>query len=65
MTTLFCKITNQIIKLCKTYVTCPVEGSPPVRLWDQDVNSLLTRLETCIKLNAAYQVMREALDPRP
>jgi hypothetical protein len=65
MTTLFCKITNQIIKMCKTYVTCPVEGNPPVRLWDQDVNSLLTRLEMCIKLNAAYQVTRRTLDPQP
>mmetsp|Transcript_13743 Transcript_13743/g.31844 ORF Transcript_13743/g.31844 Transcript_13743/m.31844 type:complete len:4493 (+) Transcript_13743:136-13614(+) len=49
MTTLFVKITNQMIKNCRKCIT------KPGRLWDQDVGDLLQRLESCLKLNDAYQ----------
>eukprot|EP00741_Cyanophora_paradoxa_P017811 tig00021017_g17202.t1 len=49
MTTLFVKITNQMITNCKQCIT------GPGRLWDQDSNKLIVNLESCIRLNEAYQ----------
>eukprot|EP00854_Cymbomonas_tetramitiformis_P001067 gene1068-1616_t len=49
MTTLFCKITNQMITNCKNFVLSPGQ------LWNQDKPSLLANLELCMKLNEAYQ----------
>ena len=53
MTTLFGKITNQMITNCKQQVMY-VDGNK-VALWDQDSESLLKRLEGALLLNEAYQ----------
>lgn len=53
MTTLFAKITNQIITNCHLYI------SSVGKLWDQDVNVLVDKLQTCIKLFKAYQDLFE------
>ena len=67
MTTLFVKITNQMIKTCKRYIECP-NGSK-TKLWDQNVEDLLKRLEMSLKLNDAYQelyrVTKEKLQTQP
>eukprot|EP00960_Hanusia_phi_P069522 767109-Hanusia_phi.AAC.3 len=69
MTTLFVKITNQMIKTCKKSIECPVMGENKVRLWDQDYESLLKRLEMSLKLNDAYQELyrltKEKLQTQP
>eukprot|EP00698_Gefionella_okellyi_P008566 TRINITY_DN2129_c0_g2_i1.p1 TRINITY_DN2129_c0_g2~~TRINITY_DN2129_c0_g2_i1.p1 ORF type:complete len:4490 (+),score=1324.74 TRINITY_DN2129_c0_g2_i1:457-13926(+) len=49
MTTLFVKITNQMILNCKRYLTLP---GP---LWDQPREKAIERLRACIKLNEQYQ----------
>eukprot|EP00854_Cymbomonas_tetramitiformis_P002070 gene2070-2767_t len=49
MTTLFCKITNQMINNCKTHVLAAGQ------LWNQDKPSLLVNLELCLSLNQGYQ----------
>eukprot|EP00899_Mesostigma_viride_P009796 jgi/Mesvir1/18818/Mv04309-RA.2 len=49
MTTLFCKVTNQMITNCKAYIM----GN--TKLWDQDKPELLAKLEMAQKLNEAYQ----------
>ena len=51
MTTLFCKITNQMIVNCKVQVT----NGGKVKLWDQDIDDLLKRLEGALLLNETYQ----------
>ena len=53
MTTLFGKITNQMIANCKQQVMH--ENGKKVALWDQDSSSLLERLEGALLLNEAYQ----------
>lgn len=50
MTSLFVKITNQMITSCKEYVYR--DGS---KLWDQDRGELVRKLGDCVKLNEAYQ----------
>lgn len=52
MTKLFMKITNQMITLCKMSI---VGGAPPEAIWDKDPELLLVDLESCLKLNEAYQ----------
>uniref|UniRef100_A0A7S1KLW9 AAA+ ATPase domain-containing protein n=2 Tax=Percolomonas cosmopolitus TaxID=63605 RepID=A0A7S1KLW9_9EUKA len=49
MTSLFVKITNQMITCCKKYITR--DGS----LWGQDVQTLVAKFKACIDLNEAYQ----------
>ena len=60
---LFCKITNQMIKNCKTNITSAG------KLWDQPVDTLLRNLEWALKLNDAYQeqyrVTKEKLMTQP
>ncbi|KAJ3396765.1 Dynein heavy chain 5, axonemal [Lobulomyces angularis] len=51
MTSLFVKITNQMITSCKEYIYR--DGG--TKLWDQDRQQLLKNLTDCIKLNEAYQ----------
>uniref|UniRef100_A0A8C0UWX5 Dynein heavy chain 5, axonemal-like n=1 Tax=Cyanistes caeruleus TaxID=156563 RepID=A0A8C0UWX5_CYACU len=50
MTSLFLKITNQIIKTCKTYLC---EGVS--KIWDLDRQELLKRIQQCIFLKEKYQ----------
>ena len=52
MSTLFAKITNQMIVNCRQYVT---QGQRPSELWDRDPQDLVKYLEACLKLNEAYQ----------
>ena len=56
MTTLFTKITNQIITKCKDNISMkePGAGGSGVRLWDQDIASLLERFRVILKLQDAY-----------
>ncbi|RHY51106.1 hypothetical protein DYB38_003376 [Aphanomyces astaci] len=52
MTKLFMKVTNQMIALCKA----SINGThPPEYIWKQDPETLLESLETCLRLNEAYQ----------
>ena len=52
MSTLFAKITNQMITNCRKYVT---RGQRASELWERDPQSLVKYLEACLKLNEAYQ----------
>jgi dynein heavy chain len=63
MTTLFFKITNQMITMCKRYVLYPGPKAtgPKVNLWDQNYDDLIPRLEHCIKLNDTYQELYNAV----
>ena len=67
MTTLFVKITNQMIKTCKRCIECP--NGTKTKLWEQDPEDLLKRLEMSLKLNDAYQelyrVTKEKLQTQP
>ena len=49
MTTLFCKVTNEMITNCKTQIT---NGG---KVWDQDISDLIAKLEGALSLNEAYQ----------
>eukprot|EP01135_Chromosphaera_perkinsii_P008183 Nk52_evm5s1178 gene=Nk52_evmTU5s1178 len=50
MTSLFVKITNQMISACKHYVYA--DGS---KIWEQDSDQLIDKLNNCIALNDEYQ----------
>jgi len=52
MTNLFAKITNQMITNCKE---CVLEGDESDSLWKKDPLALIKNLESCIRLNDAYQ----------
>jgi len=52
MTNLFAKITDQMIKNCKQSIT---NGASVDALWDSDPQELVRQLESCLKLNEAYQ----------
>ena len=54
MTTLFTKITNQITTNCHLYI------SSVGKLWDQNPNVLIEKLQTCIKLIKTYQDQYES-----
>ncbi|KAL2308160.1 hypothetical protein Nmel_001164 [Mimus melanotis] len=64
MTSLFLKITNQMIKTCKTYLC---EGVS--KIWDLDRQELLRRIQQCIflkeKYQASFQKIREDLKENP
>ena len=49
MTTLFCKITNQMINNCKQFITAPG------KLWDQEKLALLENLKVALRLNEVYK----------
>eukprot|EP00163_Fabomonas_tropica_P031142 TRINITY_DN730_c0_g2_i1.p1 TRINITY_DN730_c0_g2~~TRINITY_DN730_c0_g2_i1.p1 ORF type:complete len:4569 (+),score=1602.08 TRINITY_DN730_c0_g2_i1:399-14105(+) len=49
MTSLFIKITNQMILSCKKYIR--KDGS----IWEQDKDELTAKLHECIELNEVYQ----------
>ncbi|KAK7114139.1 dynein axonemal heavy chain 5-like isoform X2 [Littorina saxatilis] len=51
MTSLFVKITNQMITACKSYIT---DGRVET-VWSQDVVMVRKKLEDCIHLNEEYQ----------
>ena len=51
MTSLFVKVTNQMIKSCRAYI---MQGSSG-KVWDQDENDLLQRIQGCIGLKTEYQ----------
>ena len=53
MTSLFIKITNQMITSCKNYIT----SNNSCRLWHEDRDVVLEKLRACIKLNKEYQVL--------
>ncbi|XP_055861319.1 dynein axonemal heavy chain 8-like isoform X4 [Biomphalaria glabrata] len=50
VSSLFVKITNQIVTSCKNYVS----DHGTTRLWDMQKNELYTRLKHCIRLFEAY-----------
>lgn len=52
MTSLFAKITEQMIANCKMHITAGDEGDA---LWESDPQELVRKLESCLKLNEAYQ----------
>uniref|UniRef100_A0A1I8HIQ5 DHC_N1 domain-containing protein n=2 Tax=Macrostomum lignano TaxID=282301 RepID=A0A1I8HIQ5_9PLAT len=52
MTSLFVKVTNQMIFACKTHVRCGSDGGS---LWDQPRDQLIERMRHCLDLNADYQ----------
>eukprot|EP00397_Hematodinium_sp_SG-2012_P000031 GEMP01000031.1.p1 GENE.GEMP01000031.1~~GEMP01000031.1.p1 ORF type:complete len:4639 (+),score=1050.01 GEMP01000031.1:391-14307(+) len=52
MTNLFTKITNQMIINCKD---CILDGDETDKLWDKDPLVLIHNLESCLKMNEAYQ----------
>jgi len=58
MTTLFGKITNQMIINCKRFIG--KEGG----LWEQDRRGLIDRLRQCIALNDTYQEQYHAMKAR-
>uniref|UniRef100_A0A8U8B8L8 Dynein, axonemal, heavy chain 5 n=1 Tax=Geospiza parvula TaxID=87175 RepID=A0A8U8B8L8_GEOPR len=64
MTSLFLKITNQMINTCKTYLC---EGVS--KIWDLDRQELLKRIQQCIflkeKYQASFQKIREELKENP
>ena len=57
MTGLFCKITEQMIANCKMQITGIAAGEiyDKEDLWKSDPQDLVRRLESCLKLNQAYQ----------
>ncbi|XP_068050765.1 dynein axonemal heavy chain 5-like isoform X2 [Anomalospiza imberbis] len=64
MTSLFLKITNQMINTCKTYLC---EGVS--KIWDLDRQELLKRIQQCIflkeKYQASFQKIREVIKQNP
>lgn len=52
MTVLFRKITNKMIWNCRHHIIGPDSS---VKLWDQDIGQLITRLQACLALNEFYQ----------
>ncbi|OWK63012.1 Dynein heavy chain 5, axonemal [Lonchura striata] len=64
MTSLFLKITNQMINTCKTYLC---EGVS--KIWDLDRQELLKRIQQCIflkeKYQASFQKIKEELKENP
>ena len=51
MTSLFIKVTNQMITACKSYVS--EKGT--LTIWSQSQADLRRKLKDCIKLNQEYQ----------
>ncbi|XP_072925763.1 dynein axonemal heavy chain 5-like [Hemitrygon akajei] len=51
MTSLFTKITNQMITACKAYIT----NDGTVTIWDLSPSTIVRKLLACIRLNQEYQ----------
>lgn len=51
MTSLFLKVTNQMITACKLYIT----ERETVNVWNQPNNEAIKKLQDCIRLNQEYQ----------
>ncbi|XP_041950591.1 dynein heavy chain 8, axonemal-like [Alosa sapidissima] len=51
MTSLFIKVTNQMVTACRAYITD--NGSS--RIWDQDTQDIIKKIEDCIYLFREYQ----------
>ena len=51
MTALFVKVTNQMITACRAYIT----ESGYYKIWDQEQDIVLKKLEDCQRLNQEYQ----------
>ncbi|XP_059501105.1 dynein axonemal heavy chain 8-like [Stegostoma tigrinum] len=51
MTALFIKVTNQMVTACKEYIT--EDGN--ARVWDQDSELIIQKMEECKKLLAEYR----------
>lgn len=51
MTALFVKVTNQMITACRAYIT----ESGYYKIWDQEREVVLGKLEDCQRLNQEYQ----------
>ncbi|KAM9416983.1 dynein axonemal heavy chain 5 isoform 1-T1 [Salvelinus alpinus] len=51
MTSLFVKVTNQMITTCKAYLCQDV-----AKVWDHDRNEMLRRIRECTQLNQEYQL---------
>ncbi|XP_007895756.2 dynein axonemal heavy chain 5 [Callorhinchus milii] len=64
MTSLFVKVTNQMISTCKAYLCQNVRT-----IWEHDRQELLKRIKECIQLNVEYQSnfhrIREKLRKNP
>uniref|UniRef100_A0A8C7LTV9 Dynein, axonemal, heavy chain 5 n=1 Tax=Oncorhynchus kisutch TaxID=8019 RepID=A0A8C7LTV9_ONCKI len=64
MTSLFVKVTNQMITTCKAYLCQDV-----AKVWDHDRNEMLRRIRECTQLNQEYQLcfqrVREKLRDNP
>ena len=52
MTNLFTKITNQMISNCKDSI---LAGDEKDQIWEKDPLVLIKNLESCLRLNEAYQ----------
>ncbi len=69
MTTLFTKLSNQMIINCKNSIMRPDKGGPALKLWDQPIPSLLERLKIVLKLHdtyvGLYRVTKEKLAAQP
>lgn len=50
MTTLFSKITSQMVTNCKAHIKAPA-----AKLWDQDLETVIANLNLALRLNEAYQ----------
>ena len=55
MTALLVKVTNQMITACRAYIT----DSGDHKVWEQDREALLRKLEDCRVLNREYQLYYE------
>ncbi|XP_071768037.1 dynein axonemal heavy chain 8-like [Centroberyx gerrardi] len=51
MTSLFVKVTNQMVSACRAYITD--NGTCPV--WDQDAEDIIKKMQDCIYLYQEYQ----------
>jgi dynein heavy chain len=51
ITSLLVKVTNQIVKACKNFIT----DDGQMRVWDQPRKVLLNKIDTCIHLHNRYQ----------
>ena len=63
MTTLFCKVTNEMITNCKKQIT---NGG---KVWDQDIGALIGKLDASLTLNETYQeqyrAVKQKLETQP
>ncbi|XP_023932850.1 dynein heavy chain 8, axonemal [Lingula anatina] len=51
MTSLFIKVTNQMVTACKKYIT----DKGMCKIWEQDYDSLMEKMKECINLYTEYQ----------